>query len=158
LGIRRARFAVKGWSGLVWPKGAGCGLARNFQVVEVLSTKATLPRKRMRPLRFRSSLPLHPRQALTLGPLIPIRPRIGADDTAARADHRRAEARHRRHGIGPPIGAQHRLVMARASTHDTKSVPLDTGIKTARRHEKNPATWRGVVVCVEERLTRRRCE
>jgi hypothetical protein len=59
---------------------------------------------------FVISPPLHAGQALTRRLLLPVRPRIGADDAAARAHHARPERRHR-HVIGPRVRAHNRPVV-----------------------------------------------
>jgi hypothetical protein len=60
--------------------------------------------------------PLHTGQGLARGLLLPVRPRVGADDPASGAHHPRPERRHR-HVIGPRVSAQDRPVVALPTRH-----------------------------------------
>jgi hypothetical protein len=64
----------------------------------------------------RCSPPLETRQALPRRLLLPVRPGVGADDSASRAHHPRPECRHR-HVIRPRIGAHDRPVVALPARH-----------------------------------------
>jgi len=63
-----------------------------------------------------ASPPLRAGQARGFGLLLPIRLRVGADDSAARAHPARAERRHR-HVVRPRIGAYDRLMVAQVACH-----------------------------------------
>jgi hypothetical protein len=68
-----------------------------------------LPPARVSPAAVRGSPPLRTGRALLSRLLPPVRPRVGSDDTAARANHARAGYRHR-NIVGPPVGARRRFV------------------------------------------------
>ena len=58
-----------------------------------------------------SLMPLPAGQALARRPLLPVRPRVRADDAAAGADHARAERGHR-HSFAESVDVHNRVVVA----------------------------------------------